>query len=50
MKTQSQSKLIDVAKSSYLVLVIALLGMFAFISAVLIAWPALAYIGAKLFN
>ena len=30
--------------------VIALLGVFAFISAVLIAWPALAYIGAKLFN
>jgi hypothetical protein len=24
--------------------------VFAFISAVLIAWPALAYIGAKLFN
>jgi hypothetical protein len=32
------------------VVVIALLGVFAFISAVLIAWPALAYIGAKLFN
>jgi len=27
-----------------------MLGIFAFISAVLIAWPALAYIGAKLFN
>jgi hypothetical protein len=50
MKTQSNSKLIDVVKSSYLVLVIALLGVFAFISAVLIAWPALAYIGARLFN
>ena len=50
MKTQSQSKMMDVAKSSYLVVVIALLGVFAFISAVLIAWPALAYIGAKLFN
>jgi hypothetical protein len=50
MKTQSNSKLIDVAKSSYLVMIIALLGVFAFISAVLIAWPALAYIGAKLFN
>ena len=50
MKSQSQSKMIDIAKSSYLVLVIALLGVFAFISAVLIAWPALAYIGAKLFN
>ena len=49
MKTQSQSKMIDVAKSSYLVIVIALLGVFAFISAVLIAWPALAYIASKLF-
>jgi hypothetical protein len=48
MKTQST--LIDVVKSSYLVIIIALLGVFAFISAVLIAWPALAYIGAKLFN
>ena len=50
MKTQSQSKMMDVAKSSYLVIVIAVLGVFAFISAVLIAWPALAYIGSKLFN
>jgi hypothetical protein len=49
MKTQSQSKMTDVAKSSYLVIVIALLGVFAFISAVLIAWPALAYIASKLF-
>jgi hypothetical protein len=49
MKTQSQTKMMDVAKSSYLVIVIALLGVFAFISAVLIAWPALAYIASKLF-
>ena len=50
MKTQSQSRMMDVVKNSYLVLVIAALGIFAFISAVLIAWPALAYIGSKLFN
>ena len=49
MKTQSESKMMDVAKSSYLVIVIGLLGVFAFISAVLIAWPALAYIASKLF-
>lgn len=49
MKTQSNSKMMEVAKSSYLVIVIALLGVFAFISAVLIAWPALAYIASKLF-
>jgi len=48
MKTQNS--LMDTAKSSYLVLVIAALGIFAFISAVLIAWPALAYLGAKLVN
>jgi len=50
MKTQPQSKMIDVAKSSYLVAILALLGVFAFISATLIAWPALAYLGAKLMN
>lgn len=49
MKAQSQTKIMDVAKSSYLVIVIAMLGVFAFISAVLIAWPALAYIASKLF-
>ena len=49
MKTQANSKMLDVVKSSYLVIVIALLGVFAFISAVLIAWPALAYIASKLF-
>jgi len=48
MKTQSN--FMDTVKSSYLVLVIAALGIFAFISAVLIAWPALAYIASKLFN
>ena len=48
MKTQSN--FMDTVKSSYLVMTIAALGVLAFISAVLIAWPALAYIGAKLFN
>ncbi len=48
MKTQS--RLMDVVKSNYLVLILAVLGLFAFISAVLIAWPAVAYIAAKLFN
>ena len=48
MKTQTN--FMDTVKSSYLVLILAALGVFAFISAVLIAWPALAYIGAKLFN
>lgn len=44
------ANLINVVKSSYTIAVMAVLGIFAFVSAVLIAWPALAYIGAKLFN
>ena len=40
----------DNVKSSYLVVVIGMLGVLAFILAVLIAWPALAYLGAKMFN
>jgi hypothetical protein len=48
MKTQAT--MMDTVKSSYLALVLSILGVFAVVSAVLIAWPALAYIGAKLFN
>ena len=50
MKTQSQTKMMDVIKTNYLVIVIALLGVFAFISAVLVAWPAVAYIAARFFQ
>ena len=42
--------LINVAKTSYTVAIMAVLGVFAFVTAVLIAWPALAYLGSKLFN
>ena len=42
--------IINSVKASYTIAVMAVLGVFAFISAVLIAWPALAYLGAKLFN
>jgi hypothetical protein len=48
MKTQS--RLMDVVKTNYMVLVIALLGIFAFLSAILVAWPAVAYLAAKLFG
>lgn len=48
MKTAAN--IVNVAKSSYTVAVMAVLGIFAFVSAVLIAWPALAYLGSKLFN
>ena len=47
MKTATRT--VDVASSAYVVTILALVGVFAVISAILIAWPALAYIGAKLF-
>ena len=48
MKTQA--RFIDLVKTNYMVLVIALLGIAAFLTAVLVAWPALAYLAAKLFG
>ena len=45
-----QTRFTDFVKSSYLAIVIALLGAVAFILAVLVAWPALAYLAAKLFG
>ncbi len=42
--------IVDSVRASYTIAVMAVLGVFAFISAVLIAWPALAYLGAKLMN
>ena len=46
----SAANIINSVKSSYTVAVMGVLGIFAFVSAVLIAWPALAYLGAKMFN
>ena len=46
----SAANIINVVKTSYTIAVMGVLGVFAFISAVLIAWPALAYLGAKMFN
>jgi len=48
MKTAAT--IINSVKASYTIAIMGLLGVFAFISAVLIAWPALAYLGAKMFN
>ena len=48
MKTAAN--LVNTVKASYTIAIMGMLGVFAFISAVLIAWPALAYIGSKLFN
>lgn len=47
---KSAANIVNSAKSSYTIAVMGVLGVFAFISAVLIAWPALAYLGAKMFN
>ena len=46
----SAANIINSVKASYTIAIMGVLGVFAFISAVLIAWPALAYLGAKMFN
>jgi hypothetical protein len=38
----------ETAKTGYVITLLVTLGVFASISAVLIAWPALAYLGSKL--
>ena len=47
---QNAANIVNVVKASYTVAIMGILGVFAFVSAVLIAWPALAYLGAKMFN
>jgi len=47
---KNASNVINNVKASYTVAVMSVLGVFAFVLAVLIAWPALAYLGAKMFN
>ena len=44
------ANILNNVKASYTIAVMGVLGAFAFVSAVLIAWPALAYLGAKMFN
>lgn len=41
--------IISKVKDAYIVTIISILGIFAFLSAVLLAWPALAYLGSKMF-
>jgi hypothetical protein len=38
-----------IAKESYVAVVIGILGVFAFLSSILIAYPALAYLASKMF-
>ena len=40
---------VESAKSTYVVVALAILGVFAFITAVLVAWPAVAYLASKFF-
>jgi hypothetical protein len=47
---QSAANLVNAVKASYTIAVMGVLGVFAFVSAVLIAWPALAYLGAKMIS
>lgn len=46
---KATAQLHDLIRSSYVVSLLALLGIMAIVSAILIAWPALAYLAAKLF-
>ena len=46
---KSTIRLANLTTDAYVVTLLALVGVFAVMSAILIAWPALAYIGAKLF-
>ncbi len=47
---KNAANIVDNVKASYTVAIMSVLGVFALVSAVLVAWPALAYLGAKMFN
>jgi hypothetical protein len=42
------NEVVNTIKQNYVISVIAILGVFAFASAILIAWPAIAYLGATI--
>jgi len=45
---EAQSRLGDALSTGYVLALLGVVGVFALISAILIAWPALAYLGSKL--
>ena len=47
---KNAANIINTVKASYTISIMSVLGVFAFVSAALIAWPALSYLGAKMFN
>jgi hypothetical protein len=46
---EAQNRLGDALSTAYVLGLLGIVGVFALISAVLVAWPALAYIGSKFF-
>lgn len=46
---EAQNRVGDALSTTYVLTLLGALGVFAVISAILIAWPALAYLGSKLF-
>jgi hypothetical protein len=42
--------MVDFLKATWLIVVLLVLGIMALITAVLIAWPALSYLGSRLFG
>lgn len=45
---EATTNFVETAKTGYVITLLVTLGIFAAITAVLIAWPALAYLGSKL--
>lgn len=46
---EAQNRVGEALSTTYVLTILGAIGIFAAISAVLIAWPALAYLGSKLF-
>ena len=46
--TVCTDKILDIAKTSYVTIVLSVLGVFAFATAILVAYPAIAYFASKL--
>jgi phosphosulfolactate phosphohydrolase-like enzyme len=42
------AEFVDLLRATWVIMVLLLLGLVALVTAVLIAWPALSYLGAKL--
>lgn len=43
-----KTALVEKLRNTYLVALLSTLGVFALVTAVLVSWPALAYLGSKL--